>query len=246
METKRFIPRRGQIDHIEVQETERTRMVNGVATATKGKTYIVFVSTGGQFESSQSVPMFKFEGRDEKFLKAYKDLEITKATDGRTIITPETILDAKCPETLKTYLKEDGKFEGPDGAIYASYGEYLLEMGTRNAKNLKERKDGTMAVVKANVPVSDGIQEWVRQDKNGKPVMRANGQSVIIRNIDIAVVLSYDEEYETFLGGEGASPEDQVRAEINTLIDRNRLRLISVPTSNIEEADEEPRDKVEA
>lgn len=240
MEQKRFIPRVGTIDHIEVQETER-RVVNkqtGETVKVPGKTYLVYVVTAGsEFESCDPVPMFKFEGTHEKFLAPYKNLDTETRNDGRKIITSETILKASCPETRKANLKEDGKtYVGPDGTEYSSYGEYLLYMGT---KGKRKKCEGCAALIMANVPISDGVQDWMRLDKDGKPVKRGNGTSIIVKNIDIPVVLSYDEDAEGFVGAHGTSPEEAVRNEVNNLIDRNRLRLIRIDEDEDEDEDDE-------
>ena len=209
--------------------------------------WLVYLKTGDECTSSQAVPMFKFEGspNDDEYIAQFKGLKQDDDPDtGDKVIYAETILAAPCPENKKQNLKTiDGveKYVGPDGAVYDSYGEYLIEQGTRNAEDPELWAKGSRAIIKANLPISDGIQEFKRLDKDGNSVTRANGKTIVQRNLDVTAIISYNKLKQEFRGDGGCTPYQQLRAEINRQLDNDRLRLIDVKVV-AKAADEEIQD----
>ena len=258
METNQVqvLPLCGRICYIRIQKTKRTVTYrddegNKKTKPVDSKTWIVYVKTGDEYTNSEAVPMFKFEGspNDDEFISQFKGLHQDDDPEtGEKIIRAETILNAPCPEDKKKNLVKGTddveRYKGPDGTLYDKYGEYLVELGTRNAEDPDLWQKGTRAIVKANLPIADGVCDFMRMDKDGKPVKRANGQVIQIKTTDVAAVVGYNKVKNDFVGDGGCTPYQQLRSDINRQIERGRLKLVSINTATPkkDEEDEEVRD----
>jgi len=218
MEEVKYVKWPVKIDHIEVRETEYTRNEQNV----EGKTYLFFVNPAFDFGFDRPSIMTVFSG--SSLAGKYEDLE-TSEIDGATVITAKTILAALAPG--ETEVKP---YKGDDGYEFKSYGEYLLTLGTSQAFEPKMKTPG---IVFAEMPIGNGIEEFIRM-KNGKPQKRQKtGQTIISTHVAVASMLMY-----TPAGWMGKFGNDQkcLEAEVHQQISAGLWQKIhTVTVDNVEE-----------
>lgn len=185
------------IDHIEVRDSQFIR--NNVEV--RGKTYLFYVKPDFEFGFNRPMVMTVFEGSD--IANRYKDLKIEEI-NGTKVITAQTIEAAVAPGE-----SEAKPYVGKDGTQYESYGEYLITLGTKNAFEPKLKTSG---VVFAELPIGNGVEQFIRM-KDGKPQKRQKTNQVIISaTAQVAAMLMY-----TPYGWRGmfGSDEQSLRAEVS-------------------------------
>lgn len=168
METIQYVKWPVKIDRIEVRPREG------------GKTYLFYVNPAFEFGFDMPSVMTVLSG--SSLAAKYQDLTIEKI-DEADVITAKTILAAKEPG--KT---EEGPYTADDGTEYKTYGEYLLSLGTASAFEPKLKTPG---IVFGDLPISDGVERFVRM-KDGKPQKRKKTkQPIIATHTNVASMLMY-------------------------------------------------------
>lgn len=228
------------VDHIRVQDSEYNRVRNGATTNVKTKVYTFYLKVK-YFEFERPQTKSAFQGQDDEIINRYKDLT-TEVINGETVITNKTIRSATCPEDLKDYLKEDGKFESPyDGRLYRSYGEWLATMGTEGCDDDTIAK-GCRGVVFGNLPLSDGKQRWRRMNPDGTPMKRQkSGMQIIQQTTDVCAILVYRKGQWTSMYGDA---QKALEHEVSQQVSRGLWRLIDDTLPVLEEpANETPAEE---
>lgn len=151
------------IDHVEVRTTEYTRNERQRV----GKAYLVYLNIDG-FQTNRQPVFTVFE--NSNLADIFKTLK-TEEIDGDKIITAKTIAEA-----LEPGKTEKGEYTASDGTKYTSYGEWLLTLGSKGAM---EPRLGSVGFVFGDLPISNGVERFIRM-KGGKPQKRADGGGFVI------------------------------------------------------------------
>lgn len=199
-----------RIDHIEVRETVYTKGESQI----EGKTFLFFVNPDFDFGFDRPSIMTVFN--NSSLAEKYKELPTT-VIDGAKVITAKTILEAKAPgETEKK------PYIGVDGTEFESYGEYLITLGTKNALTPKLK---TPAVVFADMPLSNGIEQFVRM-KGINPQRRSKtGATIVSATTNVAAMVMYLGEQVGWMGKFG-NDEACLKAEVSNQLSSGLWRKI--------------------
>lgn len=220
------------LDHIRVQDSEYNRIRNGQTVNVKTKVYTFYMKVK-YFDFERPHTKSAFEGQDDAIIQNYKDLPTT-VINGETVITAKSIREAKCPDSMKDYLKDNGRFESPfDGREYKSYGEWLVTMGTEGCDDDNPHK-GCKGVVFGNMPISDGIQRFMRMNPDGTPMRRQkNNQPIIQQTADVCAIMVYLKNNWTSMYGDA---EAALKHEVSQQVSRGLWRLIGETLPSLETA----------
>lgn len=202
METTKYVKWPVRIDHIEVRDTVYSKG----ETQVNGKTYLFFVNPDFDFGFDRPSIMTVFN--NSSLAEKYKKLPTT-TIDGATVITAQAILAAKAPGESEGSEKKP--YVGVDGTEFESYGEYLITLGTKSALTPKLK---TPAVVFAELPLGNGVEQFIRL-KDGKPQKRTKTKTPIISaSTNVAAMVMYLGEQMGWMGKFG-NDEACLKAEVS-------------------------------